>query len=316
MRRRATALALAAGLLAACATATEGGTRFVLPDGTPSPIAAVGEVVRHADVASREDILPRHVDIWLPPSYRTGAERYPVVYVQDGNVIFDAALSTVSGKEWRVDETLTDLIAQGRAREAIVVGLHATAERYEDYMPEKAIRPMDADMRRRLAQRPRPFDMERMHADAYLRFLVGELKPAIDAAYRTRPGRADTYLMGASTGGLITAYALMEYPDVFSRSAGLSTHVGSAEGAFVDYLEANPPDPARSAMYFDYGDQGVDADWDYPAYHARIDAALRSAGFAPGPDYVNRLYPGTGHGEAYWQARMHAPLLFLLGTDR
>ena len=304
-------LALVAALLAACAT-----TPSVLPAGVPAPITAVGEVVRHAEVASREDILARNIDVWLPPSYRTSAERYPVVYVQDGNVIFDAALSTVSGKEWRVDETLTELIAEGRAREAIVVGLWSTSERYEDYMPEKAIRPMNADMRRRLAKRPREFDIERMHSDAYLRFLVAELKPAIDATYRTLPDRENTYLLGASTGGLVTAYALMEYPGVFSRSAGLSTHVGSAEGAFVDYLEANPPDPAQAAMYFDYGDQGVDIDWDYPAFHARIDAALRSAGFEPGPDYVNRLYPGTGHGEAFWQARMDAPLLFLLGTDR
>ena len=306
-------LALVAALFAACSTTS---APSVLPAGTPAPITAVGEVVRHADVASREDILPRNIDIWLPPSYRTSNARYPVVYVQDGNVIFDPALSTVSGKEWRVDETLTELIEQGRAREAIIVGLWSTDERYEDYMPERAIRPINADMRRRLALRPRPFNIDRMHSDAYLRFLVDELKPAVDATYRTLADRENTYLLGASTGGLITAYALMEYPEVFSRSAGLSTHVGSAEGAFVDYLEANPPDPAQAAMYFDYGDQGVDADWDYPAYHARIDAALKAAGFTPGPDYSNRLHPGTGHGEAWWQARMDAPLLFLLGTDR
>ena len=308
MKRAALILAV---VLSACSKAG-----FELPAAQPAPITATGEVVRHADVASaREDILPRHVDIWLPQNYRSTDARYPVVYVQDGNTLFDPALSTVSGVEWGVDETMTRLIGEGRVRPAIIVGLWSTAERYEDYMPEAAIRPIDAAMRKRMTARPKPFDMERMHSDAYLRFLVTELKPAIDAAYRTRPDRDNTMILGASTGGLVTAYAAMEYPDVFSASAGLSTHVGSAGGAFVDYLEANPPDPEQLRMYFDYGDQGVDAEWDYPAYHARIDAALQDAGFAPGPGYVNRLYPGTGHGEAYWSARMDAPLTFLLGTE-
>ena len=292
-----------------------GHTRFQLPEGRPSPITATGEVIRHAQVTSTEDILPRDIDVWFPPSYQSSEARYPVVYVHDGNVIFDPALSTISGEEWGVDEAMTELIKDGAVREAIIVGLHSTAERYEDFMPEKAIRPMTADMRRRLAQRPREFNVERMHSDAYLRFLTQELKPAIDATYRTLSGRDDTMVMGASTSGLIAAYALMEYPDTFGASAGLSTHVGSAEGAFVDYLEANPPAPS-ARIYFDYGDQGIDADWDYPAYHARIDAALKRAGFQPGPDYTNRLYPGTGHGEAFWRARINAPLLFLLGTDR
>ena len=308
MRLRGTLVA-AALFLAACAA-----TPTILPAGTPSPITATGEVVRHADVASfREDILPRNIDVWLPPSYRTSSERYPVIYVQDGNVIFDPALSAISGREWGVDETLTRLISEGRAPEAIVVGLWSTDERYEDYMPEKAIRPMDAAMRERLAGRPRPFNMERMHADAYVRFLADELKPAIDAAYRTKSGREHTYLMGASMGGLISTYALMERPDVFSRSAGLSSHVGSAKGAFVDFLEANPPAPEQAAIYLDYGDLGVDGEWDYPAYHQRIDAAMRAAGFEAGEHYVNRFYPGTGHGERYWSERLETPLLFLLG---
>ena len=303
------ALATVAAFMAACASAPG------FPAGEPAPLTVTGEVVRHAGVASREDILPRHVDVWLPPSYRTSSERYPVVYVQDGNVIFDPALSTVSGVEWGMDETMTRLVGEDRVREAIVVGIHSTRERYEDYMPEAAIRPLDEDMRRRLAKRPRPFDIERMHGDTYQRFVADELKPAIDRIYRTRPGREDTFVLGASTGGLAAVYAAISRPDIYGAAAGMSSHMGSAEGAVVDWIEANPPDPARTRLYLDYGDQGVDAEWEYPAYHARLDAALKTAGYADGERYVNRLYPGTGHGESFWAARLEQPLVFLLGRD-
>ena len=295
-------------LLSACASVPT-----VLPKALPAPITATGEVVRHADVTSlREDILPRHIDVWLPPSYRNSTKRYPVIYVNDGNALFDPALSTVSGIDWGVDETMTELVAEGRVREAIVVGLHSTTERYEDYMAEKAIRPLTDEMRRRLAKRPVPFDVERMHGDAYIRFLADEVKPAVDRTYHTLPGPENTFVMGASTGGLASAYAAIERPDVFGASAGLSTHVGSAEGAFVDWLERNPPDPSRTRLYFDYGNQGIDADWNYSAYHRRIDMALRKAGYGEG--YTNRLHPGTGHGEAFWSERMAEPLIFLLGA--
>ena len=299
-----------AGLLIACATPPG----FTLPPAAPAPLTVTGEVVRHADVASTEDILPRDVDVWLPPSYRTSGARYPVVYVHDGNVIFDPALSTVSGEEWGMDETMSRLVVQERVREAIIVGIHATEERYEDYMLEPSIRPLTPDMRRRLALRPRPFDVERMHGDAYQRFVASELKPAIDAAYRTLPGREATFVMGASTGGVAALAGALTHPDVYGGVAGLSSHIASAEGAAVDWIAANPPDPARTRIYLDYGDEGIDAEWDYAAHHARLDAVLTGAGYAEGGGYVNRRVPGTGHGERFWKARMDVPLLFLLGS--
>ena len=305
MRRLLPLLAL---LSSACAS-----PGFQLPPAIPAPIAATGEVVRHPAVASaREDILPRHIDVWLPPSYRMSDRRYPVIYANDGNTLFDPALSPISGLDWGVDETLARLIGEGRVPEAIVVALHSTSERYEDYMAEAAIRPLTPAMRARMSQRPVPFSIERMHGDSYLRFLADEVKPAIDRAYRTLPGPAHTTVIGASTGGIGSAYAAVQRPDVFGAGAGLSTHVGSAEGAFVDWLERNPPDPERTRLYFDYGDEGIDAEWNYGPLHRRMDAALREAGYVEGPGYTNRLHPGTGHGELHWSARMADPLLFLL----
>lgn len=283
----------------------------------PAPIMATGTVLRHANVTSATGVLPRSVDIWLPPSYETApAKRYPAIYVHDGQTLFDPALSPISGQDWDIDGAMTRLIKRGDIREAIIIGIWSSAERYEDYMPEKAIRPIDDAMRARMAKRPKPFNIDQMKSDSYLRFITAELKPFIDQSYRTQPGRDHTFVMGASMGGLISLYAAMEYPDVFSASAGLSSHLGSADGAVVDYVAANLPNPAQSRLYFDYGDQGVDADWDYAAHHARLDTILKTAGFDAGPGYENRLYPNTGHGEKFWAARIEAPLTFLLGLPK
>lgn len=284
------------------------------PPAQSNILTATGEVVRHANFPARE-VLDRNIDIWLPPSYRADVnKRYPVVYVQDGNVIFDPALSQFTGQDWDIDTAMTEMIAAGDIREAIIVGIWSSDQRYEDYMPEKAVHPLTPAMRERLAERPREFDMANMQADKYLAFMVKELKPFIDLTYRTLPNRENTTVMGASMGGLISTYAAIEYPDVFSASAGLSSHVGSARGAAVEWFVANPPDPAQTRLYFDYGDQGVDGEWQYPKYHAELDTGLKVAGYARGLDYVNQFYPGTGHGEQYWAARVKTPLKFLIGA--
>ena len=117
--------------------------------------------------------------------------------------------------------------------------------------------------------------------------------------------------MGASTGGIGALNSVLQRPDVFSASAGLSTHVATGQGLVPEYLADNPPDPARVRLYMDHGDLGVDLDWDYARYQSQIDAVMAQAGFTQA-NYDSRVFPGTGHGEAYWSERMSLPLAFLL----
>ena len=258
-----------------------------------------------------EFVTPRDLHIRLPQSYSEGEARYPVVYVHDGQNLYDPALSKYSQTDWGFDEAMEELVRTGRAREAIIVGIASLEdERFENYMPQKAMTPeVEERVRSNFAMNGWP--LGEVNSDDYLRFVVEEVKPYVDANYRTLPGREDTSMIGASMGGLITTYALMEYPDVFGSAAGVSTHLPLAGGALVDYFGGRLPDPGRTRVYYDYGTETLDAEYEEP--HLRLDALMREAGFGEGK-YVMEKFDGHSHSEIDWRTRVDQPLEFLLGA--
>jgi len=258
---------------------------------------------RHA-LPSRH-VAPREVDVWLPPGYAAGRGRFPVVYMHDGQNLFDPATS-FAGVDWDVGGTMSRLIAAGAVREAIVVGIWNTPLRDREYMPERPLAmPRAAEIRRDLVED------EPLLSDAYLRFLTTELKPVIDAAYRTAPGRADTFILGASLGALISLYALTEHPRIFGGAGCLSPHWPAGEGIIIDYLEGALPSPEGHRLYFDHGTEGIDAE--YGSYQRWVDEVMQAAGYVEGRDWMTRVFPGAEHSEAAWRERVHLPLTFLLG---
>jgi len=169
---------------------------------------------------SSEFVESRDVEIWLPPSYETSPnKRYPVIYMHDGQNVFDPSASKYSGWDWGVDEAMTALIASGDVREAIIVAPHSLDEwRNADYFPQKAGELYAADFKAAMTE----FDVNGLRADRYLKFLTTELKPSIDNNFRTLTGISDTSIMGSSMGGLISLYAITEYPDVYGAAANVS----------------------------------------------------------------------------------------------
>ena len=271
------------------------------------PLGVTGTIRFHGDFPSRY-VASRNVEVWLPPGYaRDTTARYPVLYVQDGQNVFDPATS-YTHVDWGVDETMATLIAAGTIRPAIVVGIWNTPARFQEYMPQKALGP-DSGFASGVPGMPG------IHgpalSDAYLRFMVEELKPFVDSAFRTLPGPANTFVMGSSMGGLISAYAVMEYPGVFGGAACLSTHWPAAGGAFADYLRHALPDPSSHRFYFDHGTATLDSL--YAPYQRRVDAAMQAAGYALGRTWVTRVFPGADHSERSWRTRVDVPLVFLLG---
>ncbi|MGQ4660548.1 alpha/beta hydrolase-fold protein [Lysobacter sp. F6437] len=268
---------------------------------------ATGRVDSWQDVPSAH-VAPRNVDVWLPPGYDDDpARRYPVLYMHDGQNLFDPALS-YTGVDWGVDEAMTRLITDGAVREAIVVGIWNTPRRFQEYMPRK---PVSGDTLPSGVDGVPPLPTADIVSDAYLRFLVDELKPWIDATYLTRPERDDTLVMGSSMGGLISLYAAAEYPDVFGGVGALSTHWPVGEGIVVDWLGEHLPDPATHRLYFDHGTTTLDAG--YAPYQQRMDQRLRDAGYVEGDNWSSRVFEGAAHNEAAWRARIDVPLRFLLG---
>jgi len=258
-------------------------------------LQATGSVDSYQDVPSAY-VPARNIDVWLPPSYATDPKRrYPVLYMHDGQNLFDPSMS-FTGIDWDVDGTMTKLIDAHRVREAIVVAISNTPLRGNEYMPAKAASPEQ-----------RAYVL----SDGYLRFIVQELKPAIDATYRTKPAREDTMVMGSSMGGLISAYAMSEYPDVFGAAGGMSTHWPANDGAVIDYLAAHLPARRTHRFYFDHGTATLDAG--YAPYQQRMDAILREAGWREDRAFMSREFPGAEHNERAWRDRLEVPLQYLLG---
>ncbi len=262
-------------------------------------------------------ITPRDVFVWLPSDY-SAKKKYDVVYMHDGQMLFDAT-TTWNKEEWGVDEVVGKLLDEKKIKPCIVVGIANIPEtRYEDYFPQKALKYLpDGSLPQNV----------RFNADNYLRFLVEEVKPFIDKEYSTNKGVEHTFVMGSSMGGLISLYAICEYPGIFGGAACLSTHVvmiASGDGAseeqvnqwataFRGYLEENLPKANSRMIYMDRGDATLDAY--YPIYQDELDKLMKKKGWDE-PMWLSKVFPGAGHIEGDWMKRLDNPLQFLLGNER
>ena len=266
-----------------------------------------GRLFRYESFKSRF-VPPRNVDVWLPPDYTPG-KLYAVLYMHDGQNVFIPELSYTK-IDWGVDETVAKLLAEGKIVDTIVVGIWNTPNRFGEYMPQKAVRYAS---KATLEKVPKEM-LESLDSDDYLRFLVEELKPFIDSAYPTSPNRADTFIMGSSMGGLISCYAISEYPKVFGGAGCISTHWPAGDGVVIDYLRENLPDPEDHRIYFDYGTETLDAK--YEPYQRKMDKVMISKGYKEGGNWMTRKFEGADHSEKSWRARLGIPLTFLLGKKK
>lgn len=266
----------------------------------------VGQFVRHENFSS-EEVLPRHVDVWLPPGYHESDERYSVIYMHDGQNLFHGHLS-YSGVPWGVDHAAARLASEGRIRMPILVGIWNTGEnRIKEYMPQKPVEAAPAAVSKNFADR---FDGP-PDSDAYLRFIVKELKPFIDSAYRTLPQREHTMMMGSSMGGVVTLYGVCEYPGVFSGAACLSPSWTIVGHPFVQYLRRSIPlPPASHKVYLDYGSEGDGAA--YNAIQKEATQLFKAAGYRDQDSLISKHFPGAPHSEQAWGERIDEPLVFLL----
>lgn len=265
-------------------------------------------------VGGGNGIAPRAVQVWLPPNFNRQT-RYAVLYMHDGQMLFGNE-RTWNGQSWDIDLTLASLIQKHIIRDVIVVAIaNDPNRRHAEFFPEAALELLnppalrEAFVTQALGQRPA--------ANAYLEYIVNVVKPAVDARYPTDPSREATFIMGSSMGGLISLYALCEYPQIFGGAAALSTHwIGSFERneaiprSLREYLERKLPPPDTVRIYLDRGTEGLDALYDDA--QREVDVLMQREGFAP-PRFQSRTHPGAGHDEKAWRERVAEPLQFLLG---
>ncbi|HYO43151.1 MAG TPA: alpha/beta hydrolase-fold protein, partial [Candidatus Limnocylindrales bacterium] len=244
----------------------------------------------------------REILVHLPPGTATSGRRFPVLYMHDGQNLFDAATS-YSG-EWEVDETLAVLAREGL--ELIVVGIpNAGDGRYAEYTPYKGRRPgVSGGLGR-----------------AYLRWLTEVVKPEVDAAWPTRPEREATGIMGSSLGGLVSLWAAVAHPATFGLVGSMSTAVTPGQNEIIRRLARLPVPPARA--YLDIGEHegsdapspGLERRWSSAMIREsrQIRDALVASGLREGETLRLVEDPGAIHHEAHWARRLPDALRFLFG---
>ena len=286
---------------------------------TVNDVALAGGKLMRVDPFPTEHITPRPVDIWLPKDY-SDDKKYAVLYMHDGQMLFDAK-TTWNGQEWKVDEWATQLMNDGKTKDFIVVAIHNIAEiRWQDLFPEKAMDNVSTEAKEKLSKYAlqRNADVE-LKGDEYLKFIVEDVKPFIDANFSVHTDKANTFVAGSSMGGLMSMYAISEYPDVFVAAACISTHfVGGhilednpLPEAIFKYMEDNLADAESHRLYFDYGNKTLDAH--YPQYAPRVDEILATKGYNTS-NSKNLFFEDTEHSENSWNQRLDIPLTFLLGN--
>ena len=254
-------------------------------------------------------LAARNVDVWCPPGYAEHTNRrFPVLYMYDGQNLFDPALS-YTGIDWGIDEGIGRLIAAGESGGAIVVGIYNSADRVREYMPQKVLEGSQPEAVKARADFIKALGGPPL-SDRHLEFLVTELKPLIDEHFRTLADRDNTLIMGSSMGGLNSLYALVEQPNVFGGAGCFSTHWSLGEKLMVDWMAQALPAPGAHHLYFDYGTVGIDEP--YEPLQLRMDEHLEARGFTREKDWVTRKFPGADHNEAAWRSRVDLPLRLLL----
>jgi predicted alpha/beta superfamily hydrolase len=285
----------------------------------PDQKASSGKIDKYEDFQSHF-VTARNVEVWLPEGY-SPKKKYAVLYMHDGQMLFDASTSW-NKQSWEVDDVAAKLLLEKKVQDFIVVGVwNGGNTRHADYFPKKPFESMTKDQKdfviKQLQIAGGTTETFQPVSDQYLKFLVTELKPFIDKKYSVYTDRKHTFIAGSSMGGLISMYAICEYPQVFGGAACMSTHwpgIFSVDNnpvpdAFISYLKTHLPDPKIHKIYFDYGDQTLDAM--YPPIQKKVDKVMASMGYSD-KNWMTRFFPGDDHSEKSWSSRLTIPFEFLL----
>ena len=250
--------------------------------------------VRYHRAIKGAGIAERDVAVWLPPGYDASKRsRYPVLYMLDGQNVFDPATSSF-GTDWAADEAADSLIRAKVIEPVIIVAAYNTKNRNEEYLPGGK-------------------------SGAYLDFMVHALKPFIDSAYRTRPEAAHTMIGGSSAGGVSAFMLVWEHPSVFSRALCFSpafTAPAKSDMKFdyVANVQRTAKPPKGVFFYIDVGGVALETQL-RPGVDAML-AALKAKGYREGRDFAFVSDAAAEHNEAAWRARLPHALTLVLGQTK
>jgi len=276
--------------------------------------------LQHFEKFASSFVDARDVDVWLPDGY-SAQKKYAVLYMHDGKALFDSSIIWTH-QEWGVDEWMGKLLSDKKIKDCIVVGIsNGEKSRHSEYLPQK---PFDNLPKEKQDSIYKVFRYPTqalfngpIRSDKYLQFIVKELKPFIDTHFSTLTDQPNTFIAGSSMGGLISWYAICEYPEIFGGAACLSTHWTGIFTAFnnplpdvfLAYLKEHLPSPGNHKIYFDYGNRTLDTL--YKPFQLKADEIMKAKGYTQ-KNWMTKEYDGAAHNEISWRKRLDIPLLFLL----
>lgn len=284
--------------------------------------AAQGSTARISNFKSKF-VKERNIDIWLPEGYNNNkAESYPVLYLQNGQNVFNAGTST-SGMALEADVAAAKLMSDEKVSPFIIVAIWSTDNMFYEYFPEKAAQYLTRSDLEEIGhlwpqkENKKPIFL----GDEYLKFIASELKPYIDKNYRTKPQAEHTSIGGNAMGGLISIYAVCEYPEFFGQAACSSAHWPilndnsnmNPSDAVRKYLEEHLPAPKDHRIYFDYGTKGTDKY--YEAHQLTVDQLMRNKGYDDS-NWATYQFEGGEQTEKSLKERLETMFQFLFPAKK
>jgi predicted alpha/beta superfamily hydrolase len=255
-------------------------------DWRPFPMDHVkGSLIIYKNVYSPQLDNGRTVLVWLPPSYNIDLnKRYPVLYLHDGQNVFTSGLS-LSGEEWKLDETVTKLIDQQKIEEIIMVALYNGENRTGEYSPKH-------------------------QGNDYADFLIQTIKPWIDQIYRTLTDPDHSAVLGSSMGGIISFHLGWEHSNVFSMVGCLSPAFLVDRNEIVKRVKKSKNKPDFK-FTIQNGTEELEAELQ-PSINKMI-KYLKKKGYKENTDYLYKIYDGNHHTQKAWAKQVNDTLLFFFG---
>ncbi|MCM1291875.1 MAG: alpha/beta hydrolase-fold protein [Prevotella sp.] len=252
------------------------------------------------------------IDVWTPADYNPSGNPLPVIYMHDGQNLFDPA-TTWNHQAWEVDSVADVLSAKNIIKAPVVVGIHSVQEtRIGDLTPQGALKYLKVplDSLKRFATE------DQLRGDAYVDFVTNTLRPIINSKYNVAINPENTFVMGSSMGGLMSLYMLCEYPQIYGAAACLSTHwIGDlSDGKYfpqmmLDYIKDKLPRDGKHRIYFDHGTGPYDEA--YTPWQLKVNDLCKSLGYDE-DNFMTVVDEGATHNENAWKNRLYIPLIFLL----
>lgn len=245
-----------------------------------------GRLLSYNGLVCKKLKYQRTIQIWLPEGYSEKGKPCSVIYMHDSQNLFEPA-TAFAGADWKVDETISEMLAKKEIRPCIVVGIPNSPDRMKE------------------------LNLFTSQGKAYAEFVVKEVKPFVESRFNVSSHRHDNAIMGSSMGGLMSLQMLLAYSDVFALAGCLSSAFQQTAGKIFTQIRKAAKMPLDSRIYLDTGE------FEPPIAESFFEMVelLKAKGYEEDKNLLGFFDAEATHSEAAWARRLHIPLKFLLGKN-